>query len=232
MRRVSGQGVYDFKQPPENDEAWNLLLDTVWEYQWVQNPCVLTDALRVTIYDLTQGVTDFLARFMILGQRYAIQSGIEQLNEEVFKQVAYTKMKLLLPAIEALRSKDPDKMSQFEDLLPLDDQLEEMMRDDLYLVPTTVSILRAQQQRRLADAAATAGSKSVGDNVQAAQGSSNGGEYADPPQKACSAKPPKVARVIPMSAKIPNASEATEILRVAGWLSSDPFEFVPAYMAA
>lgn len=231
-RRVSGQGVYDFKQPEEHDETWNLLLETMWDYQWVQNPCELTDALKATIYDLTQGVTDFLARFMILGQRYAIQSGIEQLDETVFKHIAGTKMKLLLPAIEALRSKDPAKMSQFEDLLPLDDQLEKIMQDDLYVVPTAISILRAQQQKRLGGAGTTADFESAANKASAAQQSSVGDMYADSSQKASSAAPTKVARMVPMSAKIPTVSQATNVLRAASWLASDPFEFEPAYMAA
>lgn len=231
-RRVSGQGVYDFKQPEENDETWNLLLETVWEYQWVQNPCELTDVLKATIYDLTQGVTDFLARFMILGQRYAIQSGIEQLDVAVLKRIANTKMKLLLPAIDALRSKDIDRMSKFEDLVPLDDQLEEMMRDDLYVVPAAISTLRAQQQKRLADAAASADSGSTGDNAMAAQDRSSGNDSANPLQKVSATMLAKVARVLPMSAKIPKVAEATDVLRAEGWLASDPFEFEPTYMAA
>ena len=51
-------------------------------------------------------MTDFLAKLMILGQRYAIQANIETLNEQVFRHIADTKLKLLKPAIAALRSGD------------------------------------------------------------------------------------------------------------------------------
>ena len=129
-RRGCGLGTIDFKQPKENDVSWNMLVEAVWDYQWVKKPVELTDQLSAVLYDLTQGVTDFLAKMMILGQRYAIQSGLETLNENVFQHVADTKMKLLKPAIAALRSGDPQKMCLFEDLLPTDAQIAAMMDED------------------------------------------------------------------------------------------------------
>lgn len=231
-RRASGQGIYDFKQPEENNSEWNLLLDTAWEYQWVQNPCVLTDKLRATIYDLTQGVTDFLAKLMILGQRYAIQSGTEQLDEACLRHVANTKMKLLLPPIAALRSRDPEKMAQFEDMMPLDEQLQQMMRDEQYIVPTTASILREQQKRLLTQSAAAAALGSPTSHAEMLPHMVTDAGSVAPAQNTSVAPVPKVARVIPMSAKIEHVSKSMEVLRSAGWLADDPFEFEPAYMAA
>lgn len=129
-RRACGQGMYDFRQPEQSDAAWNMLVDVIWEYQWVQKPVALSPALRAVLYDLTQGVTDFLAKLMILGQRYAIQANIETLNEQVFQHIADTKLKLLKPAIAALRSGDTAAMKKFEDLLPPDEQLETLMRGE------------------------------------------------------------------------------------------------------
>jgi hypothetical protein len=107
-----------------------MLVDVIWEYQWVQKPGPLTPELRTVLYDLTQGVTDLLAKLMILGQRYAIQANLETLNEHVFRHVADTKLKLLKPAIAALRSGDTAAMKKFEDLLPPDDQLDGLMRNE------------------------------------------------------------------------------------------------------
>jgi hypothetical protein len=230
-RRASGQGVYDFKHPRQSDPTWDLLLTTVWEYQWVQRPVELTDELRNTIYDLTQGVTDFLAKLMILGQRYAIQSNIEQLDATVLTHVANTKMKLLLPAIDALRSRDPEKMSRFEDLLPLDVQLDQMMRDDLYVIPNALSVLRAKQQTMLANAAAKTALAPVSkglitpsyspiDDVTGAGLSTQRVTQAN------------AARVVPISAKILDVSQTMDVLGANGWLVSETFEFEPAYRAA
>ena len=141
-RRVSGQGLFDFKQPTRDDTSWGLLLDAMWKYQWVKRPAELSESLKEHIYDQTQGITDFLAKLMILGQRHAIQSGKETLDENVFRQVAATKMKLLQPALAALRSNDPEQMRLFDDLLPTDVQLAEMMKLNVDNLDSRIAVLR------------------------------------------------------------------------------------------
>ena len=144
-RRACGQGMYDFRQPSEVDAAWNMLVDVIWEYQWIQKPAPLTPELRKVLYDLTQGITDFLAKLMILGQRYAIQANIETLNEHVFRHIADTKLKLLKPAIAALRSGDMAAMKKFEDLLPPDEQLEALMRTESSVSISHLAALRMKK---------------------------------------------------------------------------------------
>ena len=126
-RRACGLGMYDFKQPMQDDPVWDMLVDATWSYQWVQKPAQLTPEIRSVLYEHTQGITDFLAKLMILGQRYAIQAKVETLTPETFTHVANTKMKLLKPALTVLKSRDVAAMKKFEDLLPLDEQLEGMM---------------------------------------------------------------------------------------------------------
>ncbi|SFM87243.1 ATP-binding protein [Rugamonas rubra] len=231
-RRVSGQGIYDFKQPTEEDETWDLLLNTMWEYQWVENPTPLTDELKATIYDLTQGVTDFLSKLMILGQRYAIQSGKERLDEQVFVHIASTKMKLLQPAIAALRSKDPKQMAMFEDLLPVDAQMAEMMLDQLHVIPSNLSVLRAKQARLLS---AVTGKdtlqKSLPKPMRAPDAKKEKGAVSQPSQHGAITKSGS-SRSIPLSARLTNPTSVVDGLREAGWLVSDPCEFEPYYRAA
>lgn len=206
-RRACGLGVYDFKQPTEHDEAWNLLVDAIWEYQWVQCVVPLTPEIRAALYDLTQGVTDFLAKLMILGQRYAIQSGSETLTVDLFKHVANTKMKLLKPLLAILRSKDPEKMSKFEDLMPTDDQLDAMMEESGVLaLEGRLSTLRKIKNSR------EAASKS--ENVP-----------TSPIQK-----DNKVVPVLStIAAQIHKAADPREVLVGAGWLQDDPLEFSDTY---
>lgn len=201
-RRACGLGTYDFKQPNEHDPAWDLLVETIWEYQWVNHIAPLTPDIRATLYDLTQGVTDFLAKLMILGQRYAIQSNIETLTEEVFKHVAETKMKLLKPLLAVLRSRDPMKMCKFEDLMPTDAQLNAMMED--VGVMSTESRLSILRQAKSAPAA------------PATQG----------PQSPHAENGPTT---ITVSSTITLAADPLDILRKANWLQVDPLEFSDAY---
>jgi len=206
-RRACGLGIYDFKQPNEHDPAWDLLVEAIWEYQWVNTVTPLTPAIRATLYDLTQGVTDFLAKLMILGQRYAIQSNIETLTEEVFKHVADTKMKLLKPLVAVLRSRDPKKMRKFEDLMPTDDQLNAMMEDAG--VSTTESRLSVLRQVK-----------------------NNGTPVVVPDITAQTPQAPatKAAHTrSTISATIAQEADPVDILRKACWLQVDPLEFSDAY---
>lgn len=210
-RRACGLGTYDFKQPNEHDPAWDLLVEAIWEYQWVNNIAPLTPVVRATLYDLTQGVTDFLAKLMILGQRYAIQSNVETLTEEVFKHVAETKMKLLRPLLAVLRSRDPKKMRKFEDLMPTDDQLNAMMEDaGVNSTENRLSVIRQ------AKANGTPVVLSAPSTPSAAQ---------EPQTPLTNEGPTKIT----ISATIAQAADPVDILRKANWLQVDPLEFSDAY---
>jgi len=239
-RRVTGLGLFDFKQPAPEDPSWQLLLDTVWDYQWVRQPVELSENLREQIYDLTQGVTDFLAKLMILGQRYAIQSGRETLDETVFNHVATTKMKLLQPAIAALRSRDPEQMRRFEDLLPTDIQLEEMMMLDVSDGTDRIAVLLRQQgalgrPKSLGQAQAPSKTSEVGQKARQPAGSPEyqEGTEVDGQQDNARAMPPSYAeRPIPLCAMLVDNPDVMKLLKGADWILEKPFEFAPAYQVA
>src|ERR1700682_2217998 len=117
-RWACGMGLYDFQRPAQDDPAWQLLVEHAWDYQWVRHVEPLTPGIAATLYDLTQGVTDFLIKLLVLGER---------LTRELLEHVANTRLKLLKPAIAALRDVDPRSLLRFEDLLPTDVQIESMM---------------------------------------------------------------------------------------------------------
>jgi hypothetical protein len=224
-RRASGLGLLDFKQPTRKDAAWELLLQGMWRYQWVKQPVPLSKPLAEKIYELTQGVTDFLAKLMILGQKYAIRSGKETLDESVFEHISATKMKLLQPAIAALRSGDSKQMSKFEDLLPTDDQLQEMMADDVVVVSDRLAVLLRQQYFHDSD-----------ESSASADQRQPGVEERDAvlPDRQAEQKVMQLPmqRAIPLSAKLSDHSDPLKLLKEAEWILSDPFEFVPVYRAA
>lgn len=238
-RRGSGQGIYDFKQPAQNDPAWELLLEAMWDYQWVKQRTPLSDNLKSRIYDLTQGVTDFLAKLMILGQRYAIQSGLERLDERVFEHVAATKMKLLQPALAALRSGDIERMAKFEDLLPTDVQLKEMMKADVVIVSDRVSLLRRQRHTLASSATPDTITEGLG-------GGTDEQEVAELPDQSATLGLVQVSkrrvvqeaaqlacqRPIPLSGKLADHPDPVALLRESKWILENPFEFVPVYRAA
>ncbi|WP_203563843.1 ATP-binding protein [Deefgea sp. CFH1-16] len=207
-RRASGLGQYEFEQPKEDDPIWNLLLDAIWRYQWVKQPQTLDTDLRKKLYELTQGVTDFLAKLMILSQRYAIQTGKETLTTDLLSYIADTKMALLKPAISALRSGNPRQMKKFEDLLPTDEQLKAMMEPtDEEITLARLAVLSKVQPTTLP------------------QKSSAKTEAKT--QELASQQPP--VQTTPEAIQLAQQSDPMEAMQKAGWLLQDPFEFSSTY---
>lgn len=80
-RRATGL-VYD--RLPDGAE-FDLLLRTLWHYQYTQNDTTLTPELRSYLYRWTQGIPDILVKLMYHAQEQAILTGIESLNAEQLK---------------------------------------------------------------------------------------------------------------------------------------------------
>jgi len=62
------------------------LVENLWSYQWCKQIAELTDEIFDTLYEHTQGVTDFLVKLLVLSQRYAVQSGSECLTAEILDE--------------------------------------------------------------------------------------------------------------------------------------------------
>ncbi|MEX3555616.1 MAG: ATP-binding protein [Burkholderia gladioli] len=212
-RRATGLGLSDFRQPKREDPTWALLVDAAWQYQWVRHVEPLTDELRNALYDLTQGVTDFLIKLLVLAQRHAIHTGEERLTVKLLRTIADTRMQLLKPALDALRSGDTKRMAKFEDLLPPDSQIAALMGPMAADVSVSSRLVMLQDMRR----------PPVG-NAEA------------------SVSPFAVTSVVPSGsatqARTPPVSEARHLaeheaplvaLRDAGWLQTDALEFSHEY---
>ncbi|PXW23142.1 TniB protein [Paraburkholderia caballeronis] len=215
-RRATGLGLSDFRQPASDDPAWALLVDAAWQYQWIRHAEPLTVEPRNVLYDLAQGVTDILIKLLVLAQRHAIHTGEERLTARLLRTIADTRMQLLKPALDALRSGDTTRMAKFEDLLPPDTQIAAMMGviDRDARVPSQLSTLR--NMRRPVAASAVPSSPEVGEMTRnPATSTANAGER------------------IPSEARAFAAHEAPLVaLRDAGWLLEDALEFSTAYAAS
>lgn len=116
-RRASGRGFKELRRPPSwKSPVWSLLLEAVFAYQWVKRPIALSDGLKKLLWDLSQGITDVLVALVINAQDYAIRHKIETLDTKIFNHVYKTDLRLLHPALNALRSRNPKKLARFDDL--------------------------------------------------------------------------------------------------------------------
>lgn len=116
-RRASGMGA-EFMDPMKQDRQWNLFLQDLWEYQWTKTKVPLTEDLNNAMYELTQGVTDFVINLFIKSQQYAIAYGNEKLTVSLIRKVAIHNLRLVQDIIDALRSGERKAIEKYDDLSP------------------------------------------------------------------------------------------------------------------
>lgn len=70
-------------------------------------------------------------KLLTLAQRHAIWERSECVTPQILKHVFDNQMRMLHKPIQALRSRDPQQIADFEDMMPTKDQVIRMMNHDL-----------------------------------------------------------------------------------------------------
>jgi hypothetical protein len=117
MRRGTGQGDLIWDRM-DNDEQWKLLLESLWRFQYTKKQCSLTTELSDTLYEETQGITDFAVKVYMFAQERAIDSGKETITPAIIRSVAKDKLGLPREVLNALKLGDKRILSRFEDVYP------------------------------------------------------------------------------------------------------------------
>ncbi len=115
-RRVSSQGVTVWRGI-QNPSDWDRFCNKLSMYQWLQKAQPLTESERKCLWELTQGLPGVAVPLFQLAQYAAIETGKEQLSNEVFKMVFKEKMSALQPILAAIRSGKKAAMMKFDDVL-------------------------------------------------------------------------------------------------------------------
>ncbi len=117
-RRGSGQGDLFWERMP-NDLPWEIMLQSMWKYQWTKVLCPLTKELKDTLYDESQGIIDLAVKLYAIAQTKAIADGTEAVTPKLIREVAAEKLCLVKPMLDALRSGNMKKIMQYEDIRPI-----------------------------------------------------------------------------------------------------------------
>ncbi|PEL35488.1 transposase [Bacillus toyonensis] len=120
-RRGSGQGDMVWQQI-NNKEDWEVLITSMWDYQWTKKYVELDQDLIDIIYEESQGIVDIAVKLFVLAQGRAIETGIEKISVELIKKVNKEDLKLVQPMLKALKSGLEAEIAQYEDIIPLDIQ--------------------------------------------------------------------------------------------------------------
>jgi len=115
VQRRFCDGGFEELEPPKSasEENWYEFCKTMWRYQWVKDPMEFSDEMCELLYNLTQGVTGILLTLFINCQMAAI-GGQERIDTSLVEYVYQEQMKPLHVALDALRSKVPEKIARFD----------------------------------------------------------------------------------------------------------------------
>ena len=125
----------------------------------------------------------------------------------MFDHISATKLILLQPALECLRTGDRGKLALFEDLMPTKEQLDEMMIFTPETTKSSLAVLRLAKP----------------------DGSTRGARAAPASQAEVLVRRPAVRLATSLARQIADAEDVESELIRQGWLTRDVLEFSPAY---
>jgi len=121
-QRFMGSGYHAFKHfSTADDPAFRkILLPQLGAYQYVKTPLPVDDALAQLIIELTAGIPRLIIALWIAAHRVALERNTDDLRLTDFRKAADTFLAPMGPAVSAIRSNDPLRMSRYEDLVAKD----------------------------------------------------------------------------------------------------------------
>ncbi len=119
---TSGYHVFHHFDSADDPHFKSIFLPQLGKYQYVQKKLPVDEALGKLIIELTGGIHRIVIALWIAAQRVALERKTGDLLLSDFTKAATTYLAPVAPAVAAFRSKDPVKMSRYEDLLPREDE--------------------------------------------------------------------------------------------------------------
>ncbi|GAA6205571.1 ATP-binding protein [Thalassotalea sp. SU-HH00458] len=101
----------------KNKSEWRAFTDRLWKKQFLHEATDdLTDDIRVTWHDCTQGIIDIVIKLFVFTQIRAIVTKKERITSRLMRKVYEDEFRPIHPMIDALRSGDPDRITEYSDL--------------------------------------------------------------------------------------------------------------------
>lgn len=123
-RRITGNGEVIWNNM-KNDAEFQLFLEGIWRFQWLQNKAGLNKEIIDLFYDKTLGISDLIIKLFLHSQLEAIKSGKEEITVDIINKVSSEDFKLIEPMLTAIRSKNPYKALKYKDLTMLNEESEQ-----------------------------------------------------------------------------------------------------------
>lgn len=119
-QRISTAGYYEIPYAVTADDPYfsKYFFPTLWSCQYLPERLENTDELRRAVHRLSGGVARMAVALWIHGQKLANGRGAKRMEIADLQAASDGPLRLNQPAIAALLSQDPQRMSRYQDLLP------------------------------------------------------------------------------------------------------------------
>lgn len=115
-RRAASEGSIIWDRMPKDSEEWTFFLETLWDFQCLQEETKLSREIKEAFYDECQGITAVAVNLYILAQERALAQGKEKISVGVIRATAKEDLNMIQPMIKALRNNDISEIIKYEDI--------------------------------------------------------------------------------------------------------------------
>lgn len=115
-RRAASEGSIMWDRMTEGSEEWNFFLETLWDFQCLQEETALTNELKEVFYDECQGITAVAVNLFILAQERALAEEKEKIDIKTIRKTAKEDLHMIQPMIKALKKNNIIEAMKYEDI--------------------------------------------------------------------------------------------------------------------
>ncbi len=115
-RRVQSGGYIEMGPLKKDSDEWNTLLESLWDFNVLEEETVLDEKMREIFYNECQGVISIAVMLFMCSQSRALLKQMKKLTPAIIKETAANDLRFTQPMITALQSGDPLKIATFDDI--------------------------------------------------------------------------------------------------------------------
>ncbi|WP_423752099.1 ATP-binding protein [Clostridium algidicarnis] len=132
-RRAASEGAIMWDRMSKDSEEWSFFLETLWDFQCLQEETKLTKEIKEVFYDECQGITAVAVNLYILAQERALLQGKEKITVGIIRATAKEDLYMIQPMIKALRTNDIFEIMKYEDISIILDEIAINYKSDMEL---------------------------------------------------------------------------------------------------
>lgn len=115
-RRVQSGGYIEMGPLKKGSAEWDTLLESLWEFNVLDEKTELDEKMREVFYEECQGVISIAVMLFMCSQSRALLSQMKKMTTVIIKETAANDLRFTQPMITALRSGNPLKIAEFDDI--------------------------------------------------------------------------------------------------------------------